>query len=275
MTISRDSRIGRGYIAREGDTGSVVWASSRDALAVSKGAARMSVGGRPGQLVFSDGASVFGAGESRYPQDVAYICSGDGTPASIYAGRYLAKWPLQSSFSPSEGYAAEAILNPSPGTGIIGFGTLGGKLCLLCTSGYANMQTAYSYSYRSTGFTFSFGFYQTGGATQQAQLYSGTPIFANGGGVVTWGADADDYSVSRADVAGQWTHYAVSFGATTAKLYINGVVVDTKTIAAACRTRVGPAFQINAGVNGYRNMRVYSKVLSAAEIAALAAEDLA
>ena len=57
MTIARDSRIGRGYIAREGDTGSVVWASSRDALAVSKGAARVSIAGRPGQLVFTTGGT--------------------------------------------------------------------------------------------------------------------------------------------------------------------------------------------------------------------------
>ena len=64
MTIARDSRIGRGYIAREGDTGSVVWASSRDALAVSKGAARVSVSGRPGQLVFSFGANTYQSGNT-------------------------------------------------------------------------------------------------------------------------------------------------------------------------------------------------------------------
>ena len=64
MTIARDSRIGRGYIAREGDTGSVVWATSRDALAVSKGAARVSVGGRPGQLVFSFGANAYRSGDA-------------------------------------------------------------------------------------------------------------------------------------------------------------------------------------------------------------------
>ena len=52
MTIARDARIGRGYIAREGDTGSVIWATSRDAMAISKGTSRVSVAGRPGQLVF-------------------------------------------------------------------------------------------------------------------------------------------------------------------------------------------------------------------------------
>lgn len=57
MTVSRDSRIGRGYLAREGNTGSLVWATSRDALAVSKGALRVGVSGRPGQLVFTTGGT--------------------------------------------------------------------------------------------------------------------------------------------------------------------------------------------------------------------------
>ena len=52
MTIARDSGIGQGYLAREGDSGAVVWATSRDALAISKGAVRTTLPARPGQMVF-------------------------------------------------------------------------------------------------------------------------------------------------------------------------------------------------------------------------------
>ena len=52
MTIARDSRIGRGYIAREGDTGSVVWRSSRDTHDIGVGAAAVTMPAAPGQIVF-------------------------------------------------------------------------------------------------------------------------------------------------------------------------------------------------------------------------------
>lgn len=52
LLIPRDQRIGRGYLAREGSTGVVVWATARDAKVVSKGPARVPVAGHPGQMVF-------------------------------------------------------------------------------------------------------------------------------------------------------------------------------------------------------------------------------
>ncbi len=282
MTIARDSRIGRGYIAREGDTGSVVWATGRNALAVSKGAARVSVSGRPGQLVFSDGASVFGAGESLYPQDAAYICPGDTGSAAQYAGRYLGKWPLQSNFFASAGFAQENIYPDPFSPGTVAFGALGGKACLIASSGNVFMRTSQTeppaLGYRSTGFTFSFSFFQTQSGFLQSFLYPETLIFADNIGsfwAVDYAAGGDSFPVPAIDVVNQWTNYVVTFVATTAKLFINGVLVDTRTINAACRTRSGPYFYVNEGKNGYRNIRVYSKALSDLEIAAIAAEDLA
>ena len=75
MTITRDSCIGRGYLAREGDTGSVVWASGRDSRTILKGALRVSIASSPGQMVFSssigDGAKVYAPGVSTVPAPIA------------------------------------------------------------------------------------------------------------------------------------------------------------------------------------------------------------
>jgi hypothetical protein len=145
------------------------------------------------------------------------------------------------------------------------------------------MRTSQAVGYRSTGFTFSFSFFQTQSGFLQSFLSPETLIFADNIGsfwAVDYASGGESYPVPAIDVVNQWTNYAVTFVATTAKLFINGVLVDTRTINAACRTRSGPYFYVNApppnaGRNGYRNIRVYSKALSDLEIAAIAAEDSA
>lgn len=58
MTVSRDARVGRGYISRQGDTGSIIWRSCRDSQNIGIGAASVELPAAPGQIVFQDALGV-------------------------------------------------------------------------------------------------------------------------------------------------------------------------------------------------------------------------
>lgn len=66
MTFNRvrSSAPGKGFLARQGNTGTLVWGSFRSAHAVTIGAAQVALAGVPGQLVFANGPSVFNPGEA-------------------------------------------------------------------------------------------------------------------------------------------------------------------------------------------------------------------
>lgn len=215
-----------------------------------------------------------------YQQNPDYICSGDNAAASLYAGRYLAKWPLQSGFT-AAGFISIPLVQDSLATGTTSFATLGGKSCLIASAFYANIRLTTVVNIRSTGYTFCYSFYAQGATIQQQSSVGGgdSTTISQDSVNLSYAADSSVAQTTLGKLAGvgAWEHYAITVDGTlgNAKLYRNGSQVSTMSAGIACRLRTTVDFQVNVGVNAYRNMRLYSKVLTAAEVAAVAVEDLA
>lgn len=287
MSIVRSDNAGRGYIAREGDTGSVIWQSHRDTRTVGK-TGRVVVPARPGQLVFSDGASVLSPGESLYPQDAASICTGDVGAAANYAGRYLVKWPLQLNLLASAGFDPVTLISSTPANHQ--FTTIGGKQCITSLGGSGVKATTISWTptaqWRSRSYTITgMGYMPTGsGATVlNFRLVNGSSEVR----VSPSGTDAVVNGTTRASVFDgwqydTWVHYAMTFDGLTNQtvLYLNGVQRSSGTSPNVCTTTSGASFGLSTDVgnnrlNAFRNLRFYSVALTSSQIAAIAAEDAA
>lgn len=288
LFVPRNHRIGRGHLAREGDTGAVVWATSRDDKAVSKGTLRAAVPARPGQMVFSDGVYVLGSGESLYPQDTAVICSGDTGANSLYAGRFLGKWPLQTSFAGTLGFDPVTAVELAPGESA--FRTFGGKLCVSSRTGSPSSTYLVinpSGPWRSQAWTITgMGYTPSGygGTNINLRLQSGGQTNVNRDTVSirgqTSGVVRTTYNIGQE--YDTWRHYAMTFdgrsGVLTTRTFLDGALVGTGTTPQSCVQITQSAVQVfTDGLSrpsvAYRNLRIYSKALSDAEIAAIAAED--
>lgn len=288
MIIKRDERIlDARYLSREGDTGARWWSAmrGRNRVSVFNGSvvsSEATVSGRPGQLVFSDGASVLGPGESLYPQDAAYVCSGDTGSAAQYAGRYLGKWPLQANFAASVGFDPVTAI---PSNANYAFTTVGGKSCVIGTGnpGITDFIATFSGSVRSTGYTISACIYSTLNG-QRSNLSLNGAADAVGHTYFDTSITVDSAGVPPSPVGGYpdatWHHFALTFNSgQLIKAYANGSLFFTSNSVAASACRVRNNIRVSSGAIfgtlAYRNMRCYSRALSAAEIAAIAVEDSA
>lgn len=82
MTVSRDARVGRGYISRQGDTGSIIWRSCRDSQNIGTASSAVNLTTAPGQILFSLGTSVRCGGEALVDPN----CSCSGAPGVTMSG---------------------------------------------------------------------------------------------------------------------------------------------------------------------------------------------
>jgi hypothetical protein len=73
-----------------------------------------------------------------------------------------------------------------------------------------------------------------------------------------------------------WIHLASTVDSTgTVSVYVNGVLVATANGNPSCMYFTDGSIQMNWNDTGWRNLRLYTKALSAAEIASIAAGDAA
>lgn len=87
LIITRDPRIGQGYIAREGTSLTRVWGTCKTTRTAFSPTARVSLPATPGQLLFSNDALVFG--------------SGDNGPSLTDGALWLGAWAFSASPSPN------------------------------------------------------------------------------------------------------------------------------------------------------------------------------
>jgi len=273
VTIARDSRIGRGYIAREGDTGSVVWATGRNALAVSKGAARVSVSGRPGQLVFSDFAGVYTPG-------IAF------RTVSWYFNE--SSFPLASN-NPSVGGDFTLVSNMLAGMpGYIGNGATrgpsGGTTCLMTaplTMSAANTWTI-AYWSRQSGVASSNAaavYLANSGGSQVLTVAVGTLLDSNRAYWVSQLSGPASSVSETLDTA--WVHAAFVYdGSTqTVKVYKNGALIATLTgfinaSYTAVLVRVGSGFISPATTIAWDSLMIANLALNDTQILAVYQEGL-
>jgi hypothetical protein len=229
---------------------------------------------------------------------VAYICSGDGIPASIYAGRYLAKWPLENDLLASEGYDPRAFTGTTYfGSPAYVFTTKDGKRCIGGIPEVSGSYTALLPSaWRTKGLTYSVSVYANSlhdpiagrgimllntGAPFAGDIWNqsgnrGFQVFINGGYLQL-------ATFSLAELLDVWSHYVISVSpAGIVKGYRNGVLVGaastTANICYSVSSITGSVYATPSTGESqafYRNMRAYGYALTDAEVAALAAEDLA
>lgn len=220
-------------------------------------------------------------------QDTAFVCSGDTGNNALFAGRFLGKWPLQTNFAASAGFDPVTMVAVTPADAT--FRTYGGKLCVSNPSGVrsTDLRITPALPWRSQAWTISvMGYTPSGfGNTDiSAKLASNTACFRDS---VKVGASV--FGTLRASSLmsqqyNDWRHYAMAFdgrtGALTTRVYFDGALVSSGITTQTCTQVTQPFLQVytdGAGnpVAAYRNLRIYSKALSDAEIADIAAEDAA